>query len=433
MPRKKDIEEKLKTVNADIGDIIRIIRNDEQHEGVLMPHHEFSDDDIITIKLKTGYNIGIAVDKKTEIMLVQKQKATEKQTKKIPYDQKKPTISIVGTGGTIACYVDYRTGAVHPASSAEELAFSVPEIFDLCNVKSQVAYQMLSENIEVSHWQALAEIIAKELNNGAAGVVVPHGTDTLGYTAAALSFLLKNLSGPVVLVGAQRSSDRPSSDAAQNLIAAATVAATADIGEVVVVMHGEISDTFSTIHRGTKVRKFHTSRRDAFQTVNDLPLGKVENGVITLHAPYRKKTTGPVTTDTNMEEDVSILYFYPGMKPKDIPEKKGLVLAGTGLGHVSTKLLPRVTKLIKNGSVIIMTSQCLFGRVNMRVYSAGRDLIKAGVLPGEDMLPETAYVKLMWVLAHAKNKQDIEQLMMTNIAGEIAERTKSNAFLQQNN
>ncbi|MCX6663242.1 MAG: Glu-tRNA(Gln) amidotransferase subunit GatD, partial [Euryarchaeota archaeon] len=398
MPRKKDIEEKLKIANADIGDIIRIIRNDEQHEGVLMPHHEFSDDDIITIKLKTGYNIGIAVDKKTEIMLVQKQKTTEKQIKKIPYDQKKPTISIIGTGGTIACYVDYRTGAVHPASSAEELAFSVPEIFDLCNVKSQVAYQMLSENIEVSHWQALAEIIAKELNNGAAGVVIPHGTDTLGYTAAALSFLLKNLTGPVVLVGAQRSSDRPSSDAAQNLIAAATVAATADIGEVVVVMHGEISDTFSTIHRGTKVRKFHTSRRDAFQTVNDLPLGKVENGVITLDAPYRKKTSGPVTTDTNMEEDVAILYFYPGMKPADIPEKKGLVLAGTGLGHISVKLLPRITKLIKNGSIIIMTSQCLFGRVNMRVYSAGRDLIKAGVISGEDMLPETAYVKLMWVL-----------------------------------
>jgi len=433
MPRKKDIEEKLKTVNADIGDIIRIIRNDEQHEGVLMPHHEFSNDDIITIKLKTGYNIGIAVDKKTEILLVQKQKTTEKKTKQIPYDQKKPTISMIGTGGTIACYVDYRTGAVHPASSAEELAFSVPEIFDLCNVKSQVAYQMLSENIEVSHWQALAEIIAKELNSGAAGVVIPHGTDTLGYTAAALSFLLKNLSGPVVLVGAQRSSDRPSSDAAQNLIAAATVAATSDIGEVVVVMHGEISDTFSTIHRGTKVRKFHTSRRDAFQTVNDLPLGKVENGVITLNAPYRKKTKGPVTTDTNMEEDVTIIYFHPGMKPEDIPEKKGLVLAGTGLGHVSTKLLPRITKLIKDSTVIVMTSQCLFGRVNMRVYSAGRDLIKAGVLSGEDMLPETAYVKLMWVLAHAKNKQDIERFMMTNIAGEIAERTKSNAFLQQNN
>jgi glutamyl-tRNA(Gln) amidotransferase subunit D len=430
MSRKKEIEEKLKTVNANIGDIIRIIRNDEQHEGVLMPHHEFSDDDIITIKLKTGYNIGIAVDKKTEILLVQKQKTIEKQTKKIPYDQKKPTISIIGTGGTIACYVDYRTGAVHPASSAEELAFSVPEIFDLCNVKSQVVYQMLSENIEVSHWQAIAEIITHELNNGAAGVVIPHGTDTIGYTAAALSFLLKNLSGPVVLVGAQRSSDRPSSDAAQNLIAAMTVAATSDIGEVVVVMHGEISDTFSTIHRGTKVRKFHTSRRDAFQTVNDLPLGKVENGILTLNAPYRKKTTGPVTADTNMEEDVAILYFYPGMKPENIPEKKGIVLVGTGLGHISVKLRPRITKLIKDGTVIIMTSQCLFGRVNMRVYSTGRDLIKAGVLSGEDMLPETAYVKLMWVLAHAKTRQEIKQFISTNIAGEISERTRSDTNLE---
>jgi glutamyl-tRNA(Gln) amidotransferase subunit D len=430
MPRKKEIEEKLKAINAETGDIIRVARNNEQHEGVLMPHHEFSDDEIITIKLKTGYNIGIAVDKKTEITLIQKQHTIEKSIKQIPFDQEKPTISIIGTGGTIACYVDYRTGAVHPASSAEELAFSVPEIFNLCNVKSQVAYQMLSENIEVSHWQTLAESIAKELNSGAAGVVIPHGTDTLGYTSAALSFLLKNLSGPVVLVGAQRSSDRPSSDAAQNLIAAATVAATSDIGEVVVVMHGEISDTVSTIHRGTKVRKFHTSRRDAFQTVNDIPLGKVENNSITLQAPYRKKTKGPVTTDTLIEEDVAILYFYPGMKPQEIPKKKGIVLAGTGLGHVSTKLLSRIRTLIKDGSVIVMTSQCLFGRTNMRVYSSGRDLIKTGVLSGEDMLPETAYVKLMWVLAHAKTKQEVESLMMTNIAGEIAERTKNNAFIR---
>ncbi len=432
MPRKKEIEEKLKTVNAEIGDIIRIIRNNEQHEGVLMPHHGFSDDDIITIKLKTGYNIGIAVNKKTEITLVQKQKTMKKPLKNIPFDPKKPTISIIGTGGTIACYVDYRTGAVHPASSAEELAFSVPEIFDSCNVKSQVAYQMLSENIEVSHWQSLAKIIAHELNSGATGVVIPHGTDTLGYTAAGLSFLLKNLSGPVVLVGAQRSSDRPSSDATQNLIDAATIAATSDLGEVVVVMHGEISDTFSTIHRGTKVRKFHTSRRDAFQTVNDRLLGKVENGRVTFLTSYTKRTSGPVMVDTPMNEDVTIVYFYPGMKPEDMPEKKGIVLVGTGLGHVSEKLLPQIQQLIKNGSTIIMTSQCLFGRVNMRVYSAGRDLLKAGVIPAEDMLPETAYVKLMWVLAHAKTRHEIEQMMITNIAGEITERTKNDAFLQQN-
>jgi glutamyl-tRNA(Gln) amidotransferase subunit D len=321
---------------------------------------------------------------------------------------------------------------VYPATTAEDLAFSFPELFDFCNVKTQVAYQLFSENIEVEHWQSLAEIIAKELNSGSRGVVIPHGTDTLGYTAAALSFLLKNLSGPVVLVGAQRSSDRPSSDAAQNLIAAATIAATSDIGEVVVVMHGEISDSFLTIHRGTKVRKFHTSRRDAFQTVNDLPLGKVENRVITMNAPYRKKTTGLVVVDKKMEDDVALVYFYPGMKPEDIPTKKGLVLVGTGLGHISAKLLPRITQLIKDGTVVVMTSQCLFGRINMRVYSTGRDLIKAGVISGEDMLPETVYVKLMWALAHGKKREEVEQLMLSNRAGEISERTTRDAFLSTN-
>lgn len=433
MVRNKEIEEKLRTINAETGDIIQIIKGNTQHQGVLMPHHEFSQEDIITIKLKNGYNIGIAVDKKTEILLVQKQKQLEKPVKIIPFDPEKPTISIIGTGGTIACYVDYRTGAVHPASSAEELALSIPEIFDICNVRSQVAYQILSENIEVSHWQRLATLIADELNSGSTGVVVPHGTDTLGYTAAALSFLLKDLSGPVVLVGAQRSSDRPSSDATQNLISAALVAATTDLGEVVVVMHGEISDSFSMIHRGTKVRKFHTSRRDAFQTVNDQPLGRVGEGKVLLTTSYRKKKPGPVLVDTGMNKEVALVYIYPGLKPEDIPQKKGLVLAGTGLGHVSARLLPRITHLINNGSLILMTSQCLFGRINMYVYSVGRDLIKAGVIPGEDMLPETAYVKLMWVLAHAKNKKEATSLMTMNIAGEISERTSTDAHLSGSN
>jgi len=429
MPRKKFIEGKLRAVNAEAGDTIRIRRKDDENEGVLMPHHEFSSDDIVNIKLKNGYNIGIAVDQNTKIVLVKKHKKVEKKSKKIPHDSKKPTVSIIGTGGTIACYVDYRTGAVHPATSAQELAFSVSEIFDICNVKTQVAYQLASEDIEVKHWQTLAKIVSKELNSGAHGVVIPHGTDTLGYTAAALSFMLKDLSGPVVLVGAQRSSDRPSSDAAQNLTAATTIAASSDIGEVVVVMHGEISDTISTIHRGTKVRKFHTSRRDAFKTVNDAPLGGIKNGKIKINKTYRKKTSGKVLVDNKMEEDVGIVYSYPGIKTDDIPDKKGIVVVGTGLGHIPAKILTKVKQLIKNGAVVVMTSQCIFGRINMRVYSRGRDLIKAGVISGADILPETAYVKLMWALAHGKDKDDVETLMVTNIAGEISERTRSDAFI----
>lgn len=428
---KRPVEEKLRKIGAEIGDKIQIIKKTDKKEGILMPRHGFSDDDIITIKLDNGYNVGVAIGQNTKIVLLKKNKGVTKKLKKIPFDSSKTTISIIGTGGTIACYVDYRTGAVHPATSAQDLAFSVPEIFEICNVKAQVAYQMVSEDIEVGHWQRLAKIVASELNGGSHGVVIPHGTDTMGYTAAALSFMLKDLSGPVVLVGAQRSSDRPSSDAAKNLLAAATVAAKSDIGEVVVVMHGEPSDKYATIHRGVKVRKFHTSRRDAFKTVNDKPLGKVENGNIKIEGKYKKKKKkkNKVSVDDKMEGNVGMVFSHPGLKQEDIPEgKKGIVLVGTGLGHVPSKIIPRIKHLGKQGTIFAMSSQCLFGRVNMRVYSNGRDLIKAGVISCEDMLPETAYVKLMWVLAHGE-KKEIEKIMLTNIAGEISHRTRSDAFL----
>ncbi|HHH80130.1 MAG TPA: Glu-tRNA(Gln) amidotransferase subunit GatD [Thermoplasmatales archaeon] len=419
-------EKLLKKTGAEIGDNIRIKKDDGRvYEGILMPHHEFSNRDVIVLKLKNGYNIGVKVSEGTEMqVLAKREKTKQKAARTVPYDSKKPTVSVLGTGGTIACYVDYRTGAVYPATTAEDLAFSVPEVFDVCNINARVVLQILSENITVENWQTLAKEIAEEFNkNKANGVVVPHGTDTMGYTSAALSFMLKNLTGPVVLVGAQRSSDRPSSDAAQNLLDAATVAANSDIGEVVVVMHGEISDSFTAIHRGTKVRKMHTSRRDAFQSINSDLIGRVSDGNIRIISDYTRKATGRVEVDAAMEKDVAMVYFYPDMKPEDIPSKKGIVLVGTGLGHVSKPLYSKIKELIEKGSTVVMTSQCIHGRVNMNVYATGRDLLKLGVIPGEDMLPETAYVKLMWVLAHAKNQEEIRKLMLTNIAGEISERT----------
>jgi glutamyl-tRNA(Gln) amidotransferase subunit D len=420
------IMEKLSALNAKPGDIISVILPKDSFTGVLMPHHQFSDPEVLILKLDNGYNIGLHINKETEINLVKKLVAQEKKQRTIPVDKTKPTIHIIGTGGTIACYVDYRTGAVHPATSSEDLAFSVPEIFDICNVKTEVAYQLLSENIEPNHWQILAEKIASALNNGATGVVIPHGTDTMGYTAAALSFMLQDLTGPVVLVGAQRSSDRPSSDAAQNLLDAVRVAAAGSIGEVVAMMHLDSSDAKTAIHRGTCVRKCHTSRRDAFVSVNTPILGYVDNGEITLQQAYRKPGNGPVTTDTSLEKDVAIIYAYPGMKPEDIPEKKGLVIMGTGLGHISTSLVPRIKELIEKGATIIMASQCIHGRVNMNVYSTGRDLIKAGVIPLEAMLAETAYVKLMWALTHGDTKEQIKILMQTVISFETPEKTYFN-------
>jgi glutamyl-tRNA(Gln) amidotransferase subunit D len=423
MTRTSDIKEKLDRINANTGDTITISFSDAIFTGVLMPHHQFSDPDVLILKLPNGYNIGLHITNETNISLVNKQSPRKKTLKTIPFDKEKTTISIIGTGGTIACYVDYRTGAVHPATSSEDLAFSVPEIFDICNVKTEVAYQLLSENIEPIHWQTLAEKVANALNSGSKGVVIPHGTDTMGYTAAALSFMLQDITGPIVLVGAQRSSDRPSSDAAHNLLAAVTLASKGDIGEVVIVMHAESSDTMAAIHRGTCVRKCHTSRRDAFTSVNTPVLGYITDTEIKLEQPYRTPSKGPVTVDKALETDVAILYSYPGMRPEDVPEKKGLVLMGTGLGHVSTNLLPRIKELIAQGTTIVMSSQCIFGRVNMNVYSTGRDLLNAGVIPTENMLAETAYVKLMWALAHGKTKEQIELLMNTDISFETSEKT----------
>ncbi len=396
-----------------------------------MPHHEFSRKDIVTLKLDNGYNIGISVSSKDAVELVQKADVKQKSAKKIPFDESKETIAVIGTGGTIACYIDYRTGAVHPATSASELAFSIPEVFDVCNLKTQVAYQLLSEHIAPNHWKTLAKRVAVELNSGVRGVVIPHGTDTMGYTAAALSFMLGDcLPAPVVFVGAQRSSDRPSSDAAQNLMDAAIVASKSDIGEVVVVMHESSSDSRSLIHRGTRVKKCHTSRRDAFKTINDVPLGVVDGQQITVNKEYRKMKPGfQIEPRVDLEQSVGMLYSHPGIDAKDIPsDKKGLVFLGTGLGHIPRYILPRVEELVSKGVVVVMASQCLFGRTNMSVYSTGRDQLKAGIVSCEDMLAETAYVKLMWALANCKDISEVKSLMGKDMVGEISSRSPSDSF-----
>src|SRR5712664_1604973 len=248
----------LDRAKADQGDSVVVRAKGERYEGTLMPHHGFSGDDILTVKLPNGYNIGITVADIESIEVTAKQTPASVQRRLPPPTKGKPTVAVLGTGGTIASYVDYRTGAVHPAVTAEELVFSVPELLDVCNVRARVIYSIYSENLKPENWQHLAREAGKELNGGAAGVLIPHGTDTLHFTTAALSFMLRDLTGPVVVVGAQRSSDRPSSDAALNLLSAARVGVS-NLGEVVAVMHGETSDSFAQIHRGTKVRKMHSS------------------------------------------------------------------------------------------------------------------------------------------------------------------------------
>ncbi len=420
----------LKEAGAEIGDIIRIKRNGKTYEGLLIPRSEYGDEKHLIIKLKSGYNIGVSVGLTTQVERIGvgvKPTFTPPPLPKQKLDL--PKVVIVSTGGTIASRVDYRTGAVRPALSASDLYSVVPELSEIAVVETEILFSLYSENIDEKHWSEIAKNIAKHIKKGATGIVVAHGTDTLGYTAAALSFALQDLPVPVIMVASQRSADRPSSDSATNLIGAVKAAATSPFAEVVVAMHETISDTSIVFHRGTKVRKCHTSRRDTFRSINVSPLARTENDQIKMLVEYYRKRDLSRKLDLKPNfEKAALIKFHPGLDPQIIEcyvDKGygGIILEGTGLGHVGNYCLSAIRKAVENNVIVAMTSQCIWGRLGMNVYDTGRDLLAMGVLPLEDMLPETALVKLMWVLGQTRNVEEAKRLLTENIAHEISPRT----------
>ncbi|WP_456367150.1 Glu-tRNA(Gln) amidotransferase subunit GatD [Thermococcus sp.] len=438
----RKVEEFMKKHGLEVGDLIRVVKREGNEritfEGLVMPPYELSPGETLTIKLDNGYNVGILIDAIESVEILEKAVEKPKMVfqEVLPRKEGLPNVTILGTGGTIASRIDYKTGAVHPAFTAEELAKAVPEIFEMANVTPKLIMNILSEDMKPAYWIKIAEEVAKALNSGEDGVVIAHGTDTMGYTASALSFILRNLTKPVVLVGAQRSSDRPSSDSAMNLTCAVKMA-TSEVAEVMVVMHGETSDTYCLAHRGTKVRKMHTSRRDAFRSINDVPIARVwpKGEIEFLRNDYRRRSEGEVEVDDKMEEKVAILKIYPGISGEILDflvdrGYKGVVIEGTGLGHVPQDFIPHVQRAVEEGVAVCVTSQCLYGRVNLNVYSNGRKLLKAGAIPCEDMLPETAYVKLMWVLGHTNDLDEVRKMMLANYAGEITPYTRFDTFLR---
>jgi len=428
---KSEALKALIEAKAEIGDLIRVTKNGDTFEGILIPRSEYGDDRHIVIKIKSGYNIGI---KATPTIRIEKIGAKAKPSfiPPPPPTQKPnlPNVTIISTGGTIASRVDYRTGAVRPAISASDLYSIVPELSDIAVIETEILFSVFSEDLTPKHWSVTAKTIAKHIAKGAQGIVITHGTDTMGYTAAALSFALQNLPVPVILVGAQRSEDRPSSDAAANLIGAVLAAAKAPFAEVAVAMHETISDEAIVLHRGTKVRKCHTSRRDAFKTVNAKPLARViDREMMPLANDYRPRNPkNMLVLRPDFEEKVALIKFYPSMNPKVVEwyveqGYKGLVLEGTGLGHVRRECFSSIQEAIGAGMIVAMAPQCIWGRINMNVYSNGRDLLAMEVIPLEDMLAETALVKLMWSLGQTKDVEEVRKLLTTNLAHETSPRT----------
>jgi len=421
----------LAEAGASIGDVIEIHVNGDSFKGTLVPRYEHNDDKHVVIKLKSGYNVGISVEKISKVVRVAKGETPKFVAPKKAPSKGLPEVSILGTGGTIASRVDYRTGAVHPATTSEELYSLFPELSEIANINPEIVVGVYSENLEPSHWGVIAKRVSKVVAEGVSGVIITMGTDTMGYAAAGLSFALRGIPVPLFVVGSQRSSDRPSSDAFLNLIGAATMAVQADLSGVYVVMHADSSDDRLAVHLGTRVRKNHTSARDAFESMGVEPVAfwSRQGTQITAHEkpPRRGKASG-FAAKPEFDPRAALVKFYPSM-PKGYLGSilgsglRGVVFEGTGLGHINSKNIELVKKFVGDGGVVCMTSQCLWGRVDMNVYDTGRDLQKAGVVPLEDMLPETALAKLMWSLANSKSAEETERVMQENLAGEVTTRT----------
>jgi len=401
------------------GDRVKVVSHKKELFGVLMP----SVTDFVVIKLDSGYNVGFSPERVTMTLVEKGAPFPEKRLQRRVRPEL-PQLSIISTGGTIASKIDYRTGAVTSQFDADDIIDAIPDLAEIANIEGTMLFNILSENMLPESWSELAQCVYNEVSAGADGVLVTHGTDTLGYSAAALSFTLQ-VPVPVVLVGSQRSADRPSSDNVVNAICAA-VAATSDLAGVFVVMHEDASDDTCLVHRGTRTKKMHTSRRDAFRSVNASPIARVsyQGRSLQFLSDHASRSSCELSIRPQMEPKCALVKFFPGATP-DIVDYyvalgyKGLVIEGTGLGHVASDWVPHVKKAA-DVMPVVMTSQCVYGRVCDRVYDTGRDLLNAGVIEGDDMLSETALVKLMWVLGQTSDRFEIARLLKTDVAGEIS-------------
>ena len=408
---------------VEVGNLVKIT-SELTYSGILMPRYESGDESHIVLKLKSGYNIGIEFDKIEKIEKVGERQSIGESTQTIEKNENLPKILLLSTGGTIASKVDYRTGAVTPALSASELYEAVPEIANIANVDAEVLFSEYSENLQPEHWKEIAKKLDSVAKSDYAGIIIAHGTDTMHYTSSFLSFALSGFPIPIALVGSQRSSDRPSSDAALNLIAATKFLTESKTNGIYVIMHNDSNDDTIACHKGTRVRKNHTSKRGAFETVGDNPAFIVSEDKILKNMNDSFFKGEKYEPKLDLDSKVALVKYHPGYDPKQIKNLidsgfKAIIFEGTGLGHVGNTMYDVIKDAKEKGLFLGMTSQCIDGRVSMTVYDSGRDLLELGIVPLENMTPETALVKAMWACGNSSNAGEIKELMLRNIASEF--------------
>jgi glutamyl-tRNA(Gln) amidotransferase subunit D len=443
----RQIDSELELLNP--GDHIDVTTSKGTLRCVFLPRSGYLDDESIVVKLPSGYNKAILKDDILSVVLAESpEKQEQKASEPIVQNTRLPRFSILHTGGTIASKVDYTTGGVIAQFTPHDLLELFPEIQSLAQIDSKLISNMLSEDMRFDHYNAIAHAIRQEIDNGAQGIIITHGTDTLHYTSAALSFMFKDSPVPIILVGAQRSSDRASSDAAQNLINAVYFLSQTTYYGVGVCMHENESDGSCLIHSGLHVRKMHTSRRDAFQSIDIAPLARVDYDtakIEILNDSYLKSAPENPSVETTLFDThlkIGMLYMHPHMSAdefKPYSSYDGLILIGTGLGHAPITATDELTnehahiahalKELTKTTVVAMAPQTIYGRINMNVYSPGRTLQQIGILGQDTVLtPEVAYIKLAWLLSEYTDHAKVKEAYQKNLCGESPARLEWSGF-----
>jgi len=413
------------------GDRVEVTVNREKQEGVLLESH---DRGVMLLKLGSGYNIGLKREDVSEVKVLKKGEVVDDKKEELKPSGKKPIIDFYLTGGTISSKLDAKTGGVKWLIDSKELFGMYPEIFEVADIRVKSGFMKASENMDYRDWIRLAKLIGKSLNDSQVkGVIVSHGTDFLHYTSSALSFMLGKLNKPVVLTYSQRSSDRGSSDSRLNLICSARMAL-GDVAEVMLVGHATTNDDYCYALQGNKVRKMHSSRRDTFRPINCMPIAKVfPDKIEMIRNDVRKRNKETVKVDAVFDSKVGVIKFYPGQSPDilDYYQKKGfkaVIIEMSGLGHVISEgrhnWIPVLKKVIEKGLYVYAVAQTIYGRLDPYVYSPGRKLQEIGVVYLGDILSETGFVKLGYILGHKRWRGTVATRvkMLENLAGEFNER-----------
>ena len=407
------------------------------HQGVVLPG---AAPDHLTIKLANGYNVSYPLDDVESIEELEDSKSIQKGEFVIEQNQDLPKVTIIHTGGTIASKVDYTTGAVIARFEPEELLASVPEILEIANIDAIKLGNMWADDIRPIHWNMMIDACQNAFDSGSVGVVITHGTDTLHISASALSFAFAGNGGKpagrIVFTGSQRSSDRASSDATENLLSAVYWAANGPevtgLGDAAVtVMHAGSGDGVCAVSPGVAVRKMHSTRRNAFQMVNGERISEITiNRSGLSHTPVSLTSEREISAPTKYDTNIKIAQFMAGPHLyKDLLDSaisygySAVIIHGTGLGHLPIENpngdAPENEELyntIKSCQIpIIIANQCINGPVDLNVYSKGRNQQDIGVLGhGGTSSPEALLVKVHWALSNGKDLS----ILSENLCGE---------------